>query len=245
MKKIFILLIIIGINLMAKSDIVLIDDSSKGAKKAQKKIIGCKDNEKMLKEQKKDIDEIKAQLRNILAKLTAIEKENNSSKFKRRRREIAHIKECINKLNKKSSKKYIVIKVKRGDSLSTYAKRYYGDSRKYYRIYRANMDKIGKDLELHVGDRIIIPLSKDYKYKKFKKRKKRHTRRVTKPKQQTQDIIFVETIKPSREQNYSQAKFISKSAEDTAIKMLDEAVYIDDEESLDSDNSGFIPLEEN
>ena len=54
---------------------------------------------------------------------------------------------------------YVVIEVQKGESLSSYAQYYYGDSRKYYRIYEANRDKINSNFEVIIGDRLIIPLN--------------------------------------------------------------------------------------
>ena len=242
-KKFLILSIcIMSFNLEANSDIVLKDDTQ--GKMIQKNIIGCDENPKSLKQQKKDIAEIKLQLKSILEKLSAMEKETNSHI---RDREISHIKDCINKLNKKTGKKYTIVTVQRGDRLSDYAQKYYGDKRKYYRIYRANRDKIGRDLELHIGDKIIIPLSKDYKYKQYKKVRRNLRKVKQKSKLKIEKIIkpnSVEIVTPKVE--YSRAKYISNTQEDTTIKMLDEIVYIDDEnENSNSKNRGFIPLDEN
>jgi LysM repeat protein len=239
-KKILILSIyVMSFNLEASSDIVLKDDSK--GKMVQKNIIGCKENHTSSKQHKQDIAEIKLQLKSILAKLSAMEKET-SGDIDVRDREISNIKDCINKLNKKTKQKYTIVKVKRGDRLSDYAKKYYGDKRKYYRIYRANRDKIGRDLELHIGDKIIIPLSKDYKYKKFKKIR-RNTRKV-KQNQKVVEPNIIEIIEPKVE--YSRAKYISNNQEDTAVKMLDEIVYIDDEtDKSDNKTLGLIPLDEN
>jgi len=238
-KKILILSIsmcIVSLNIMAKSDIVLTDDSN-NANIVQKDIVGCEENSTP-KQQKKDIAEIKSQLTDILKKLSAMEQETDSNI---RNKQISNIKDCITKLDKKT-KKYIIVKVKSGDRLSDYAKKYYGSKRKYYRIYRANRDKIKRDLQLRVGDRIIIPLSKNYKYKKFKKRHRAKHRRVTPRPQiveQKREIIIEE---PKIE--YAVAKYISNSSEDSTVKMLDEVVYIDDD-NRPTDNSGFIPLDEN
>jgi|AAUQ01.1.fsa_nt_gi regulator of replication initiation timing len=53
---------------------------------------------------------------------------------------------------------YVVIEVQKGESLSSYAQYYYNDQNKYYRIYKANRDKISPNLEVIIGDRLIIPL---------------------------------------------------------------------------------------
>ncbi len=53
---------------------------------------------------------------------------------------------------------HVLIEVQRGESLSSYAEAYYNDKNKYYRIYRANKDKINSNLEVIIGDKLIIPL---------------------------------------------------------------------------------------
>lgn len=52
---------------------------------------------------------------------------------------------------------WIEIKIERGDSLSTLAKKYYGNSTKYMVIYNANIDKINSNYVIHVGDTLHIP----------------------------------------------------------------------------------------
>ena len=53
---------------------------------------------------------------------------------------------------------HAVIEVQNNESLSTYAQYYYNDNTKYYRIYKANKDKINDDLQIIIGDQLIIPL---------------------------------------------------------------------------------------
>ena len=52
----------------------------------------------------------------------------------------------------------VIIEVQSNESLSTYAQAYYNDNTKYYRIYKANRDKIPKSLMIVIGDRLRIPL---------------------------------------------------------------------------------------
>jgi len=58
---------------------------------------------------------------------------------------------------------HVVIEVQNNESLSTYAQVYYHDNTKYYKIYRANKDKINKNLQIIIGDRLIIPDARSYK----------------------------------------------------------------------------------
>jgi hypothetical protein len=58
---------------------------------------------------------------------------------------------------------HVVIQVQNNESLSTYAQVYYNDNTKYYRIYKANKNKINKNLQIVIGDRLIIPGASSYK----------------------------------------------------------------------------------
>ena len=237
-KRIFILSILLTItSLIAKESIVLIDDSKKG-KLTQQKIKGC-DEIAIVKEQKKDIEDIKHQLSIILKKLSEMEKRKDTYLKNRKRRRVKKSTKRVNRYRRKGT--YITVRVKRGDRLADYAKKYYGNSKLYYKIYRANRDKIGADLKLRVGDRIIIPIDKHYRHKKLKDKKKR----VIKNRKDIEIItpIIEDEINNSPEVSYSRAKFISPD-KDSYIKILDEPVYIDDEDTQ-KDISGFIPLDEN
>ncbi len=52
---------------------------------------------------------------------------------------------------------FVEIQVKSGDSLSSLAKKYYGDATKYKMIYEANKDKIGSKNTIYPGIKLIIP----------------------------------------------------------------------------------------
>jgi len=52
---------------------------------------------------------------------------------------------------------WITIKIRSGETLSSYAKKYYGDPNKYRIIYEANRDVIGKDYMIYVGSILKIP----------------------------------------------------------------------------------------
>jgi hypothetical protein len=56
-----------------------------------------------------------------------------------------------------SNEKWIKIKIKSGDSLSTLAKNYYGDMSKFRVIYNANRDKIKDNYIIYTGDTLKIP----------------------------------------------------------------------------------------
>jgi hypothetical protein len=52
----------------------------------------------------------------------------------------------------------VIIEVQKNESLSTYAEAYYGDNRKYYRIFQANKHILPASMILTIGDRLTIPL---------------------------------------------------------------------------------------
>lgn len=53
----------------------------------------------------------------------------------------------------------VVIEVQRNESLSTYAEAYYGDNRKYYKIFKANKHILPASMILTIGERLTIPLN--------------------------------------------------------------------------------------
>ncbi len=133
--------IILGFTIIYAQENIIIIDDSRNSHMVQKDIEGCEDS---INNQKRQINRLKRELSNALYKLSKIENGISNS-------------------NLKLGVDYIIVKVKKGDTLSKYAKRYYGDDKKYYRIYRANRDKIKKDLKIRVGDKIIIPIVKKIK----------------------------------------------------------------------------------
>ena len=58
---------------------------------------------------------------------------------------------------------HVVIEVQNNESLSTYAQVYYNDNTQYYKIYKANKDKINKSLQITIGDHLTIPNASSYK----------------------------------------------------------------------------------
>jgi len=114
--------IILGFTIIYAQENIIIIDDSRNSHMVQKDIEGCEDS---INNQKRQINRLKRELSNALYKLSKIENGISNS-------------------NLKLGVDYIIVKVKKGDTLSKYAKRYYGDDKKYYRIYRANRDKIKK-----------------------------------------------------------------------------------------------------
>ena len=60
-------------------------------------------------------------------------------------------------VKKKVAKKKIIIRVKKGDTLESISKRFYGSSLKYQKIINANHKIRNKHTRLHIGQKIYIP----------------------------------------------------------------------------------------
>jgi hypothetical protein len=93
---------------------------------------------------------------NIKNKITLVQKGIKKITPKKRTSTITRIKKPIKEISRDET--HAVIEVQSNESLSTYAQYYYNDNTKYYRIYKANRDKINKDLQIIIGDQLIIPL---------------------------------------------------------------------------------------
>ncbi len=266
--------IILAIGLQDKIDDIVLTDDTKNSLRVQENIIGCDDTAKKgeLKcsksrtpeDRDRDIENIKNKLNDILKQLAEITKEKNNNI---KDTKIATIKNSIKKLTGEDidnstntqpaikeikvieeKSDYVIIEVQSGECLSKYAQKYYGDSRKYHKIYKANQDKIGKDLQVFIGDRLIVPTSNSYKYKTFNKKtidinitkkvKKEIKVKVEKEIIQKDKIIpNIVKIKPKETNN--------------SISLLDKAVFVGDEDNITKPkiekktNSDFIPLDEN
>jgi len=180
-------------------NIVLVDETKKSLMKQEKIIgcddslkideLKCS-KERTPEDRDKDIDTIKAQLSSILQQLAELKKEKNSyakdTKFATIQKSITKLtipkvvtQKDTNKIQSYSKPKaikvlethkdFVIVEVQTGESLSKYAQKYYGDSRKYYKIYKANQDKISKNLQIYIGDKLIVPTSSSYQYKVSKK----------------------------------------------------------------------------
>jgi len=123
---------------------------------------------KLKKAQKADRDTI-AELKKVIKVLSA-------KKVTNPKRELHVIKESIKKITAKKDKVYtktrirqpikeisrdsqkVIIEVQSNESLSTYAQYYYNDNTQYYRIYKANQDKMNKNFQITIGSQLTIPL---------------------------------------------------------------------------------------
>jgi len=208
----------------ALGDIQLVDESDKSSLFQKGPIVGCSDHKKkemtcskkpedvILSQlptsqqlDEKDLDneedsnEIKEQLKSILAELSALKQKQKANKSTitelrslvkvlsdkkpiKAKEKLKLVKIAIKKIQPKKSKVYkqtlikkaikevevfddhVVIEVQNNESLSTYAQVYYNDNTQYYRIYKANKGKINKNLQIIIGDRLIIPGASSYKH---------------------------------------------------------------------------------
>jgi hypothetical protein len=119
--------------------------------------------------------------KNTILELRGLVKVLSDKKPVQPKKKMAIIKQSIKKMSKKASQKHtatrirqpineigvyddhVLIQVQNNESLSTYAQVYYNDNTQYYRIYRANQDKIGKDMQIIIGDQLVIPRASSYK----------------------------------------------------------------------------------
>lgn len=123
---------------------------------------------KLKKAQKADRETI-SELKKVI-KVLSVKKVVNPKK------ELHIIKESIKKITAKKDKVYtktlirkpikeisrdekrVIIEVQSNESLSTYAQYYYNDNTKYYKIYKANQDKMNKNFQITIGSQLTIPL---------------------------------------------------------------------------------------
>jgi len=119
--------------------------------------------------------------RSTIKELRSLVKVLSDTKTHPAKQKMALVKKTIRKMSRKVPKQYtttrirrpikevevydnhVVIEVQNNESLSTYAQAYYHDNTQYYRIYKANQNKIGKDLQIIIGDQLIIPNTTSYK----------------------------------------------------------------------------------
>ncbi len=122
---------------------------------------------KQLKQEQKENRETIKELRSLVKVLST----KNSHK------KVVLIKKGIKKLQKRKSPKSeatlirkpikeisrtdteVIVEVQNNESLSTYAQAYYGNNRLYYKIYKANKDKIPSNLQITIGSHLRIPLN--------------------------------------------------------------------------------------
>ena len=69
----------------------------------------------------------------------------------------------IKEVEKNEKDEYKVVTVKKGDSLASISKRFYGNSMLFKKIIRANKDIKSASSHLHIGQKIIVPILKSKK----------------------------------------------------------------------------------
>ena len=154
------------------SETNLEDDDDLNDIKAQLTSV-IKELSKLKKEQKSNHNTIK-ELQTLVKILSDKKTETPIQKMKKVTKTIAKIKPKVIKRKKgekitttlirkkiKEIERFddrIIIEVQSNESLSTYAQAYYNDNKQYYRIYKANKNIIGKNLQIIVGERLTIPL---------------------------------------------------------------------------------------
>jgi LysM repeat protein len=134
-------------------------------------------SDQVKKQKDKDMVEIEKKLKDIyqqLIELQTVKEDNVELKEKLRKMTLLMSQDSSKRSNAKEilvlqvNDDHVIIKVQAGESLSKYAQKYYGDSRKYHAIQRANPSKIDKTLQVFIGDELIIPTSISFKYKEEK-----------------------------------------------------------------------------
>ena len=143
-----------------------VEDKTKSKEIKEQLLDIIKELEQLKQEQKENRETIKE-----LKSLVKVLSEKKSHK------KVALLKKGINKLQKRKSPKSeatlirkpikeisrtdkeIIVEVQSNESLSTYAQAYYGNNRLYYRIYKANKDKIPSNLQITIGSHLRIPLN--------------------------------------------------------------------------------------
>jgi len=106
-----------------------------------------------------------------------VEEKNTKIKTKSQKSKSPKVKKSkvkkIKKVEKPKKPQYRVITIKKGDTLASISKRFYGNSMEFKRIIRANRDIKRASTRLRVGQKIIIPIVKPKKVDKKITKKRR------------------------------------------------------------------------
>jgi len=141
-----------------EKDIKLIKDSLE-------ELVNSSDHKKALKI-KRDIDRLveeSVDKKDVLRTKKTLERLVDEIEQEKSKKKRQTIKAIINDIATKKinlideTDEYFIIEVKKGDTLSILAKRYYGDGSKFRLIYEANKDKIGSKFEIYPGTKLKIP----------------------------------------------------------------------------------------
>ena len=110
-----------------------------------------------------NIDEMKAK---VIKTLVQKSKHKNTAKHK-------NITKKVTKPKKTKKPQYRIVTIKKGDTLASISKRFYGNPMKFKRIIRANRDIKSASTQLHLGQKIIVPIIKSKKTEKKVTNKRR------------------------------------------------------------------------
>ena len=142
-----------------------VEDENK-SKKIQEQLLEIIEELKQLKQEQRENRETIKELKSLVKVLSE----------KRGHKKVTLLKKGIKKLQKRKSpkskatlirkpikeisrtSKEVIVEVQNNESLSTYAQAYYGNNRLYYKIYKANKDKIPSNLQITIGTHLRIPL---------------------------------------------------------------------------------------
>ena len=142
-------------------------EDEKDSEKIKNKLVDIIEELKQLKqEQKKNLATIK-KLRGLVkvlsdkkptkTKMATIKKGIQSISSKQSAKKgVTRIRKPIKEISRNDNE--VVIEVQNNESLSTYAQAFYNDNTKYYKIYKANKDKIPENLQIVIGMHLRIPL---------------------------------------------------------------------------------------
>ena len=142
-----------------------VEDKEKSKDIKEQLLEVAKELEQLKQEQKENRETIK-ELKSLVKILTeekgrkkvAILKKGikNIEKRKSPKSSATRIKKPIKEISRTDTE--VIVEVQNNESLSTYAQAYYGNNRLYYRIYKANKDKIPPNLQITIGSHLRIPL---------------------------------------------------------------------------------------
>ncbi len=143
-----------------------VEDEAK-SKKVKEQLLEIIKELKQLKQEQRENRETIKELKSLVKVLSekrghkkvALLKQgiDNLQKRKTPKREATIIRKPIKEISRTDTE--VIVEVQNNESLSTYAQAYYGNNRLYYRIYKANKDKIPSNLQITIGSHLRIPLN--------------------------------------------------------------------------------------
>ena len=143
-----------------------VEDKAKSKDIKEQLLDVIKELEQLKQEQKENRETIK-ELKSLVKVLTdkKVHKKvvllkkgiKNIEKRKSPKSEATLIRKPIKEISRTDTE--VIVEVQNNESLSTYAQAYYGNNRLYYKIYKANKDKIPSNLQITIGSHLRIPLN--------------------------------------------------------------------------------------